>query len=103
MMLERGRNRTLSLAERLLASVGGLGQRAGKRPGHEHEGLRAEREGSRLTGNAHHTPGGPRESNEVLALSARRTPTELGREASGVQELEAERERGRPRARRVAP
>ena len=75
------------------SASGRLGQCPSERLGHEHVGLLAQREGARLAGAAHDSPAGPGEADQVLARPAAGARAELGREAGGEQQLQAERER----------
>src|SRR5207302_3413129 len=78
-------------------------ERAREREHHEAARAVAERKRGRLAGSADDAAGGAGEGVEVFALAARRARGELRREAGGVQELEAERERGRALGGGVAP
>ena len=59
-----------------------------------------QRERAGLAGAADDAPGGAREADEVLALAAARARPELRREARGVQQLQAELQRGGAPGRR---
>ena len=92
-VLERLEDRPLGLGERARAGGGGLGERAAEGLDEEVVGLLVERERARLAGRADDAAGGAGEAGEVLALAAGGAGGELGREAGGEQQLEAEGER----------
>ena len=81
------------LGERALGGVGGLRERTAERGDEEVVGGLVEPERARLAGRADDAAGGAGEAGEVLALAAGRAGGELGREAGGEEELDAEGER----------
>jgi glutaredoxin 3 len=92
-VLERVDDRPLGLGQRTRRGVRSVGQWGAEGGDHERVGVFVQSECARFAGAADHAAGGSGEADEVLALAAACAAGELGCEAGGQQQFQAEGER----------